>query len=392
MRFDPFLLEIQQNPYPVYEWMRDEAPLYYVEEHDMWFLSRYEDVLATIRDGVTYSNREGVDIDKTDSLMVPGHMNEKDGVEHDVYRRLLQPWFSPKMFQQKLAEPIRSETVNLVNSLVASGSGDVTDFVAWQLPTFVVAKMFDLPDEIRPELLSYMKPIFARVPNDPVPPAETFVAGEKIMALCREFIAQRRTENYRERDDIVSMLLASELDGRPLDDEQILGMVAHLIVASSGTTQDLITNSIWLLAENPAERAKLVEDPSGIPAAVEESLRCETVVQSVSRVTNVPVVHHGTEVPEGATIVNLLGAANRDERYWGDTASQFDVSRKPGRHVAFGDGIHHCIGAPIARLEAKLVLEELLKAWPDYEITEPPVRAVSHVARGFEHLVIGAGS
>lgn len=391
MRFDPFSFDIQQDPYPAYTWLRDEAPVYHVEEHDFWVLSRYEDVKTVIRDWQTYSNRDGVDIDKTDSLLVPGHMDEKDGREHDVYRRLLQPWFSPKLFQQNLAGPIREETGRLVRELVAAGSGDITEIVAWQLPTFVVARMFDLPEELRPELLACMKPVFARRPDDPVPPAESFEAGEKIMSLCRGVIAERRRQGSEGRDDVISMLLGSNLDGRPLDDDAILGMVAHLIVASSGTTQDLITNSIWLLALHPDERRRLVADPSLIPEAVEEAIRFETVIQSVSRVSNVASVHHGIQVPAGATVVSLLGSANRDERYW-DNPDRFHVTGRAGRHVAFGDGIHHCIGAPIARLEAKLVLEELLGAWPEYTITEPPVRAVSHVARGFEHLVIGAGA
>lgn len=390
MYFDPFDFEIQQDPYPVYEWLRDSHPIYHVENHDLWVLSRYEDVQTTIRDWETYSNREGVDIDKTDSLLSPGNMDEKDGPEHDVYRRLLQPWFSPKVFQRRLLEPVRAEVRRLVGRLVDEGKGDVTEMIAWQLPTFVVAQMFDVPEERRAEMLSFMKPVFARIPNDPNPPQEALDAGAHIGSFCAEIIAQRRTEGTDGRDDIISLLLRSELDGRPLNDQQILGMIAHLIVASSGTTQDLITNSIWLLAEHPAERARLVEDQSKIPAAIEECLRYESVVQSVSRVSNVETEHHGVTVPAGATIVNLLGSANRDERYW-DDPKQFDVTRRPGRHLAFADGIHHCIGAPIARLEAKLVLEELLNRMPDYELCEPPVRATSHVARGFEHVRIRPG-
>ncbi|MEV8569599.1 cytochrome P450 [Streptomyces sp. NPDC051322] len=391
MSFDPFDFETQKDPYPAYEWLRNESPVYYVEKHDLWVLSRYEDVQSTIRDWETYSNREGVDIDKTDSLLSPGNMDEKDGREHDVYRRLLQPWFSPKVFQRRLLEPVRAEVARLVGDLVAQGSGDVTEMIAWQLPTFVVAQMFDVPEERRPEMLSFMKPVFARVPNDPNPPQAAFVAGEHIEAFCREIIVQRRQEDPEGRDDIISHLMRSELEGSSLSDEQILGMIAHLIVASSGTTQDLITNAIWLLADHPGERAKLIEDRSKISAAIEECLRYESVVQSVSRVSNVVTQHHGTNIPAGATIVNLLGSANRDERYWEDP-KRFDISRKPGRHLAFADGIHHCIGAPVARLETRLVLEELLTQMPEYELAVPPVRAISHVARGFEHVEIRSGA
>jgi len=391
VRYNPFDFETQQDPYPTYEWLRDESPIYHVADHDLWVLSRYADVQATLRNWEMYSNREGVDIDKTDSLLAPGNMDEKDGPTHDMWRRLVQPWFSPKAFQTRLAQPLRTETARLVSALVDAGGGDITEQVAWQLPTFVVAQMFDIPDEFRSEMLAFMKPVFARIPNDPNPPEEALQAGKAIDRFCRELVARRRREDVSERDDIVSLLIRSSLEGEALTDDQVTGMISHMIVASSGTTQDLITNSVWLLAEHPGERAKLVENPGLIPAAVEECLRYESVVQSVSRVSNAETEHHGKKIPAGATIVNLLGSANRDERYW-DEPKRFDVSRKPGRHLAFAEGIHHCIGAPIARLEASIVLEELLGRAPDYELAAPPVRAVSHVARGFEHLRIRTGS
>lgn len=390
MRYDPFDFEIQQNPYPYFEWLRNEHPIYHVEKHDLWVLSRYDDILSVLRDWQSFSNREGVDIDKTDTLLSPGNMDEKDGPEHDVYRKLVQPWFSPKAFKTRLEDPIRQETKRLIANLVDKQSGDVTVEISWQLPTFVIARMFDAPMADREALLSYMAPVFARVPNDPVPPPQAMAAGKNIEEYCLGLIAERRREDLSDRDDVISLLLRSSLDGEALSDRQILGIIAHLIVASSGTTQDLITNAVWLLAEHPEERAKLVADPAGIPTAIEECLRYETVVQSVSRVTNDVTIHHGIEVPAGAEIVNLLGSANRDERYW-DDPKRFDVSRKPRRHLGFADGIHHCIGAPIARMEARIVLEELLAVAPDYELDGEPVRAVAHVARGLEHLYITMG-
>lgn len=388
--FNPFDFDIQQDPYPVYKALRDRAPLYHVEEHDLWVLSRYEDIETVIQNWESYSNREGVDIDKTDSLLSPGNMDEKDGAEHDKYRRLIQQWFGPKQIRDNLVEPLRAETEHLVSSLIERGGGDVVEEIAWHLPTFVVARMFDAPDESRSELMSYMKPVFGRIPNDPVPPQSAFDSGRNITKWCLELIEKRRREDVTARGDILSTLLRSELDGKPLDDQQVLGIISHLIVASSGTTQDLISNAVWLIGSHPEERAKLVATPEMIPAAIEECLRYEAVVQSVSRVTNEDTVFHGQTVPAGATIVNLLGSANRDERQWPDP-DRFDVSRSPGKILSFADGIHMCIGRPIARLEAKLVMEELLNRAPNYEISAPPVRAVSHVARGFEHVLIKPG-
>ena len=391
--FDPFDFDIQQNPYPVYEELRNESPIYYVEKHDLWVLSRYSDIHSVVNDWQTYSNREGVDIDKTDSLLAPDNVDEKDGAEHDKYRRLIQKWFTPRTLRDELLDPLKKETSHLVSEFAAQGGGDIVQSVAWQLPAFVITRMFDAPEDDRADLISFMKPVFARIPNDPVPPKEAFESGRLITNWCNDLIEKRRGEKLAGRNDILSMLLQSNLDGNPLTDEQVLGIISHLIVASSGTTQDLIANAVWLLAEHPAERSKLIAAPEMIPNALEECLRFEAVVQSVSRVSNVDIMHHGAVIPQGATVVNLLGSANRDERHW-DDPKRFDVSRKPNgylSHLSFADGIHRCIGAPVARLEAKIVVEELLEKMPEFELTSPPVRAVSHVARGIEHLYIGTG-
>lgn len=401
IQYDPFDYEVQKDPYPIYRELREHAPLYYVEKHDMWALSRYSDVQGVIRDWRAFSNREGVDIDKTDSLLSPGHMDEKDGAEHDKYRRLVQRWFGPKQLRANIVEPLRAETSSLVAGLKERGGGNLVEEISWQLPAFVVTRMFDAPDADRQELVRIMKPVFARLPNDPVPPQAAFESGEHIMDWCRNLILQRRREDLTERGDILTMLMLSELDGKPLDDQQILGIMSHLIVASSGTTQDLISNAVWLLALHPGERAKLINAPDRIPAAVEECLRYEAVIQNVTRVANKDVEFYGVTVPEGATVVNLLGSANRDERKW-DNPDRFDVLRNPegtlpdpagqyGGHLSFADGLHLCLGRPIARMEAHFVVEEMLQQMPHYELSAPPVRAVSHVARGFESVLIEPG-
>ena len=399
--YNPFDYEIQKDPYPVYKDLREHAPIYHVPEYDMWVLSRYEDIQTVIRDWQTFSNREGVDIDKTDSLLSPGHMDEKDGAEHDKYRRLVQRWFGPKQLQQNIVEPLRTETAALVAAFRERGGGDVVEDISWQLPAFVVTRMFDAPDGSRPELVNYMKPVFERLPNDPVPPQAAFDSGEHITNWCRDLIRKRRREGFSHRGDILSGLMSSELDGKPLDDQQLLGIISHLIVASSGTTQDLISNAVWLLGTHPEERTKLINSPDNIPAAIEECLRYEAVIQSATRVTNREVEFYGVTVPAGATVVNLLGSANRDERKW-DNPDRFDISRRPegilsdasggyGGHLSFADGIHMCLGRPIARFEANFVIEEFMKQMPNYKIAAPPIRAVSHVARGFERVLIEAG-
>lgn len=399
--YDPFNYEIQKDPYPVFKELRDEAPLYYVEERDLWVLSRDSDIRSVVQDWKTYSNREGVDIDKTDSLLSPGHMDEKDGEEHDKYRALVQKWFGPKQIKDNLVDPLTSETSKLVSAFKEKGEGNFVEEVAWQLPGFVITHMFDAPEEDRVALLSFMKPVFERIPNDPIPPQESIDSGEKIADWCTNLIERRRTESLDGRTDLLSVLMQSELDGNPLTNDQIMGIISHLIVASSGTTQDLISNSIWLLGTHPEQRQLLKDRRDAIPNAIEECLRYEAVVQSVSRVTNEEVEFYGTKIPVGATVVNMLGSANRDERKW-ENPDAFDVTRNTqgylgdnlgghGGHMSFADGIHLCIGRPIARLEAKLVVNEVLDQMPDYQITSAPKHAVSHVARGLEVLNVSVG-
>lgn len=386
MKYDPFSAETHRDPYPVYKWLRDECPVYHNEEHDFWAVSRYEDVRSVLCDWERFSNREGVDIDKTDALLAPGNMDELDGPPHDAMRKLVQFWFSPKSLRTRLERKLRNEAKIILAEMSNSKICDLTQGLAWQLPTLVVADMFNLPYEERPLILSYMKPVFRRVAGEPTPPDEAITAGENIGAYLQDKIECRRRESLHGSDDLIAVLLASRLNGEPLSDKQILGTVAHLFVASSGTTQDAISNSLYLLAMYPDQREKLINNPDAIPDAIEECLRFETPVQTVTRVTTKDIVMHETAIPAGSTVVAILASANRDERFWDDPET-FDISRTPRRHLAFADGIHHCLGAPIARLETRIAIGEVLTAMPEYELIEA-IRACSHVGRGFDELRI----
>ena len=386
MKYDPFSAETHRDPYPVYKWLRDECPVYHNEEHDFWAVSRYEDVRSVLCDWERFSNREGVDIDKTDALLAPGNMDELDGPPHDAMRKLVQFWFSPKSLRTRFERKLRNEAKIILAEMSNSKICDLTQGLAWQLPTLVVADMFNLPYEERPLILSYMKPVFRRVAGEPTPPEEAITAGKNIGAYLQGKIECRRRESLHRSDDLIAVLLASRLNGEPLSDKQILGTVAHLFVASSGTTQDAISNSLYLLAMYSDQREKLIKNPDAIPDAVEECLRFETPVQTVTRVTTKDIVMHETAIPAGSTVVAVLASANRDERFWDDPET-FNVSRTPRRHLAFADGIHHCLGAPIARLETRIAIREVLTAMPEYELIEA-IRACSHVGRGFDELRI----
>jgi cytochrome P450 len=203
------------------------------------------------------------------------------------------------------------------------------------------------------------------------------------MNIYQEFarlLAERRAER---RDDLMSALLDAEIDGQRLREDELLGFCFVLIVAGNDTTTNLIANGAVLLADHPDQRKLLVEDPRRIPAAVEEMLRCESPAQALGRIARRPVELHGTTIPEGALVKLVWGAANRDEREF-DAPDRFDVGRNPARHLGFGHGIHFCLGAHLARLEARVAFEELLARLPDYALDGRPGWLTSIWARAHD--------
>ena len=387
MEYDPFSFELQRDPYPVYAWLRDEHPVYHSERWGFWAVSRYDDVRRITREWQEFSNREGVDIDHTEHLLAPGGIDELDPPSHDVLRKLMQFWFSPKSIRGQLTGALEDEVERIIEELRERDEFDVVEEFAFELPTFVVSRLFDLPAEDRPTIRSLMRPVFRRIPDDPNPPQEAIGAGAAIAEYLLDAIRTRRRQSPQDRDDLLSVLICSELDGAPLTDAQVLSQAAFLFVAGSGTTQDNIASLLHLLAEHPDERAKLLADPTLIPNAVEESLRFESPIQNLRRVSDRAFELHDVVVPAGATVVTVLGSANRDERYWNDP-DRFDVSRAPRRHLAFADGIHHCLGAPVARIETQVAVAGFLREMPEYEIVREPERAVSHIGRGLASLPV----
>ena len=379
--FDPFSQEMYEDPYPVYKYLRDHAPVYHTTKYSLefWALSRYDDVLNAAREHSIFSNRNGGDLDHTDSLIVPNHVADIDPPEHDVLRAMIQPWFGPKRLRTVVEPELRQRVKNIVKELAYTMPLDA-DKIAWDTAMSAVQIMHAVPSEDLERLEAWMRTVYRRTANEPTFPLEALYSGKAICEYMREHIERVKYSSTNGGEDIISMLLRNDVVP---NDDQMNRIVPHLIIGQSGTTQDLICRALHCLASYPDQRRWLAQHPEGIPGAIEEVLRFASPVQHLRRVTNQEVELHGVKIPRYATVLLLFASANRDERKFEDP-DVFNIRRQPGLHLSLSYGVHHCVGAPLARMETRLILEEVLKQIPEYELAE--VSEGSHIGGSLKSL------
>lgn len=378
MEYNPFDPAFYDDAFSVYQWMRDEAPVYYSEKWGWWALTRWDDVRAAALDPDTYRSFEGMDIDDTEAEQAgPGSLPNMDNPRHDQIRKIVQPWFLPRRIGGH-EEAVREVVRNLVSGWRDGGEVDLAQELAWPMPFDVFFSMMGLPttrEEGRDQLERWVHELKGRVPGTPhlTPAAQTATAG--IHQYFAELLEDRRRSP---RQDLITHIVQAEIDGVPFADEhieptsEVLGLMTVLFLGGVESTAGLTATLFKLLAENPDQRALLQQDPSLIPAAVEEAVRFATPLQLAARTTSREITLHGVTIPAGGRVVLVYGAANRDERHFPDPDA-FDVTRGRVRHLGFGEGVHGCLGAPLARLETKIAMEEALPILGDYELSEPPV-------------------
>ncbi len=379
MEYDPFSQEFQADPFPVYRWMRDEAPVFYSEKWNWWALSRFTDVRAAATDPQTFLSYEGIDIDDTaKDQSGPGFLPDIDNPRHDQIRRMIQPQLLPNRVAER-EDAVREVVRSLVGAWRHRGTVDLAQELAWPMPNEVFFDLLGLPaarQEGRAQLNQWVHELKDRKPDDArlTPLAKAATAG--IQAYFIDLLHERRA---RPRADLVTHIVTAEIDGVPFAEEdfgpasEVLGLMMVLFLGGVESTAGLTGTLFKLLAENPDQRALLRENPALIPDAVEEAIRLATPLQLVGRTTAREVTLHGVTIPAGGRVVLVYGAANRDEHRFTEP-DRFDVTRGRFRHLGFGEGMHGCLGAPLARLEAKVALEEALPALGDYTIAAPPER------------------
>jgi cytochrome P450 len=387
--YDPYDFEIDSDPYPVWKALRDNHPLYYNEKYGFYALSRFDDVRAALLDWQNYSSAKGtlLELIKSDLEIPPGSIIFEDPPGHNLHRSLLSRVFTPRKMNA-LEPKVRDFCASCLDPLVGSGGFDLIAALGVEVPMRTIGMLLGIPEEdqlaIREQIDEGL-----RMDDESVPDLAAQVSAVQTSGF-EDYIAWREEHPS---DDVMTELLNAEYEDeegtrRRLTRTELLNYVNLLTAAGNETTTRLIGWAGKVLAENPDQRADLAQHPELIPQAVEELLRFEPPSPVQARLVNTSVEHHGRVVPAGSVLLLLNGSGNRDERKYADP-DRFDVRREFDQHLAFGYGVHLCLGAALARLEARVALDELIKRFPEWEVDwEQAQQARTSTVRGWQRLPI----
>ncbi|MBW2313226.1 MAG: cytochrome P450 [Deltaproteobacteria bacterium] len=382
VEFNPYDLEIHEDPYPTYRRLRDEAPCYRDDSIGFWALSRHADVLAAFQDPERFSSREGVALETVGDASAVMSFLAMDPPRQTRLRALVSRGFTPRRVRE-LEAPIRKLAAEYLDRMTEAGGGDaITDF-AGRLPMDVVSEMLGVPPADRDELRAWADQVVHREEGDHRVPQTAAEASLHLLGYFSEHVSAWRK---KKGDDLTHALISAEIDGDRLEDRDIIAFLFLMIIAGNETTTKLLGNALVHLSRHPDQRRRVLADPSLVPGWVEETLRYDASSQLLARVATRDVTLHGETIPKGGKVALLIGAANRDERVF-DAPDAFDIGRDCKDSLAFGRGVHFCLGAALARLEAKISLDEILQRAPAYAIDEAGlVRIHSGNVRGFAQI------
>jgi cytochrome P450 len=385
--YDPYDTTIYADPYPVFRRLREEAPLYYNEDHDFYAVSRYADVEKGLVDRQTYISGRGdvLEMIKSDMDIPPGSLIFEDPPVHTARRALLSRVFTPKKMNA-LEPQIREHCAQSLDPLIGGGTFDFVGDLGAQMPTRVIGMLMGIPEEDQAAVKEYADDSLRTEPGQPLEFSAAFFSGE----MFADYVDWRAEHPS---DDLMTELLQAEFQDetgttRRLTRNEVLTYVNIVASAGSETTTRLIGWAGKVLADHPDQRRQLVEDPSLIPNAIEEILRYEPPALQIARYVARDVEHYGHPVPEGSVMLFVVGAANRDDRRYPE-GDRFDVRRQLGQHLTFGYGVHFCLGAALARVEGRIALEEVLKRFPEWEVDWDQAKlATTTTVRGWERLPV----
>jgi cytochrome P450 len=347
-------------------------------------LHRYSDVAGALRDPVRFSNYGRVvnhlkinfpaaakhELRPLVDHYTNGLINS-DPPEHTRLRRLIQSAFLPRTLE-RLRERVDAVCVELLDNAGQRGTIDWVQDFAFQLPVTMIAELLGIPQDMREQFKdwSVRTTEFMATPN---PSLEVMLRSQTALLELRAYFSSVCAERLQQKgEDLISLLVHAEVDGDRLTEDEVLGTCVTLLIGGHETTTSLLTSAVWLIGENPQVRQLLKQNPDKIPSAVEEILRYSPPFHRILRVATCDMDYAGISIKAGETVVLLLGAANRDPETFADP-DVLNVERSPNRHVSFGYGIHHCLGAGLARMEAPAALTHLMRRFPDFKaVTQTP--------------------
>lgn len=385
--YDPYRVDITADPYPVYRRLREEAPLYYNAEYDFYAVSRFDDVERGLHDRETFISGRGaiLEIIKANTEFPPGVLIFEDPPIHTAHRNLLARLFTPRRMNSMEAK-IREICEECLVPLHERGGFDLIEDFGAIMPMRIIGLLLGIPEQDHAKVRAKVDSSLRTESGKPMAFVESNYTGEGF----EEYIDWRA---QHPSDDVMTELMNAEFtDGqgitrKPTRDE-VLTLVNVVAGAGNETTTRLIGWAGKVLAQHPEQRRALVEDPSLIPAAIEELLRYEPPATHIARYVDRDVEYYGQKVPRGSAMMFLVGSANRDDRRFAD-GDRFDLRREQKPHLAFGYGMHACLGRVLARLEGRIALDVLLKHFPTWEVeADKAVLSPTSTVRGWEKLPI----
>ena len=376
------------DPHPHFAWMREHAPVYWDELGQVWGITRHADLLLCSKDSDTFCNRFGM---RPDAPAIPSMINF-DGDYHKRRRNLVNRGFTPRRVADHEAR-IRGICIDLIEHAKTLGRFDFVRDVAAPLPMIVIGDLLGVAPEDRSTLLRWSDDLVSGLSLSA--PPEALMAAARAAEEYREYnvrvVADRRSRPPG--DDLMSVLVHAEIDGERLDDEALMQESLLILVGGDETTRHVITGGMEQLLHHPEQRRRLAADPRRIPGAVEEMLRWVTPIQNMSRTLTRDVELRGQTLREGQKLLLLYPSGNRDEEVFAEPF-RFDVGRRPNDHLAFGGyGAHFCLGSALARLELRVMFEELLARLPTLRLAsdEPLRRRNSNFITGIEEMPVEIG-
>lgn len=381
--YDPVSPESHEDPYPVYARLRDEAPLFFIEQHNVWALSRFADVRDALRDWETFSSAQGVELGEYVQFFGEGSIQELDPPRHDVIRKVLAPRFMNRRIKEY--EPMVLASATELLDDMGDSECDLGIAYTQRLPILTIFRILGIPEEDMQWTIDAGLEMLRRPPGESGPSERAIELRAELVSFLESLVAYRRAGNLS--DDVLSDI-AVGIDAGLMTESEIQGLALLLIAAGMETTTSLMGTISHLVATNEVSPDQILTDSGRLASsAIDEFLRFDAPAQWLARVTTRDLSMHGINLPAGSRVMTIFASANRDPREF-DRADELVFDRDGVKSLAFGAGIHFCLGMPLARLEARVGMTALLQRHPNMSLAGQPTRYPSHVIRGFENIPV----